>query len=232
MTNEQELFIKLTDFTAPDKKRIEDLLLENASASLLGNLFFNRLSGLAYGTLKALDLLGSVNREFRNSLGAAYEQNLQNLFKNYPKIIFIGEQENPFKYLKKSHYSILLSDRETWGLVITESKILGIPCVVTNFDVAHEQIEDGKNGIILDMQNEDYYELVNKMINQYDLLKSNGVLVAIISENALYYQTKLSDNFRDFLREHNGMVEAVPSRSFAESGTTIETVIVKLIREV
>ena len=54
----------------------------------------------------------------------------------------------------------------------------------------------------------------------------------IISENALYYQTELSDNFREFLREHNGMVEAVPSRSFAESGTTIETVIVKLIREV
>lgn len=77
MTNEQELFFRLTNFTAPDKKRIEDLLSENASASLLGNLFFNRLSGLAYGVLKALGLLGSVNREFRNSLGAAYEQNIQ-----------------------------------------------------------------------------------------------------------------------------------------------------------
>lgn len=35
------------------------------------------MQGVAYDTLKKHNLLGKVNREFRNSLGAAYEQNVQ-----------------------------------------------------------------------------------------------------------------------------------------------------------
>ena len=65
----------------------------------------------------------------------------------------------------------------------------------------------------------------------YNLLKPGGVLVAIISENALYYQTETSDKFRTFLKHRNTLVENVPTRAFAESGTTIETVIVKIIKE-
>ena len=71
---------------------------------------------------------------------------------------------------------------------------------------------------------------IKHVLMAYDLLKNNGVLVAIISENALYYQTELSDYFRNFLKEHNGLVESVPSRSFEESGTTIEVVIVKIVK--
>ena len=58
-------------------------------------------------------------------------------------------------------------------MVITESKIVGTPCVVTNFDVVYEQIEDGKNGIILDMNNEDYETLVQRMLDEKDTLKNN-----------------------------------------------------------
>lgn len=52
-------------------------LVEYATPSVLGQLFFNRMQGVAYGTLKENGLLGKVNREFRNSLRAAYEQNVQ-----------------------------------------------------------------------------------------------------------------------------------------------------------
>ena len=67
--------------------------------------------------------------------------------------------------------------------------------------------------------------------NDYVLDAVKRGAVAIISENALYYETELSDYFRQFLKEHNGCVEVVPSRSFEESGTTIEVVIIKLIKE-
>ena len=102
-----------------------------------------------------------------------YEKSIQDMFLKHKDIIFIGEKDNPFKYLKKADYSVLTSDRETWGLVITESKIVGTPCVVTNFDVVYEQIEDGKNGIILDMNNEDYETLVQRMLDEKDTLKNN-----------------------------------------------------------
>ncbi|MGM9683385.1 MAG: nucleotidyltransferase family protein, partial [Eubacteriales bacterium] len=51
-------------------------LVEFATPSVLGHLFFNRMQGIAYDTLKRNGLLGNVNREFRNSLGAAYDLNV------------------------------------------------------------------------------------------------------------------------------------------------------------
>ena len=71
---------------------------------------------------------------------------------------------------------------------------------------------------------------IKHLLMAYELLNQNGILVAIISENALYYQTETSKNFIKFLDEHNAMIEAVPPRAFTESGTTIETVIVKIIK--
>ena len=51
-------------------------LISFATPAVLGHLFFNRMQGVAYGTLKRNGLLGRVNREFRSSLGAAYDQNI------------------------------------------------------------------------------------------------------------------------------------------------------------
>ena len=58
------------EFTAHD-------LLEFATPAVLGHLFFNRMQGVAFGILKQNGLLGKINREFRSSLGAAYDQNIQ-----------------------------------------------------------------------------------------------------------------------------------------------------------
>ncbi len=64
----------------------------------------------------------------------------------------------------------------------------------------------------------------------YDMLAKGGILVAVISENALYYQTDLSIEFNEFLTKENVFVEAVSPRAFEESGTTIETVIIKIVK--
>lgn len=71
---EKQLFKALCKF----KEEVFDTsLLEFATPEVLGHLFFNRMQGVAYDTLKKHNLLGKINREFRNSLGAAYEQNVQ-----------------------------------------------------------------------------------------------------------------------------------------------------------
>lgn len=71
---EKQLFKALCKF----KDQFFDAsLVDFATPSILGHLFFNRMQGIAYDTLKRNGLLGKVNREFRNSLGAAYEQNVQ-----------------------------------------------------------------------------------------------------------------------------------------------------------
>lgn len=71
---EKLLFKALCKFKDPF---VDASLVEFATPSVLGHLFFNRMQGIAYDTLKRNGLLSKVNREFRNSLGAAYDQNAQ-----------------------------------------------------------------------------------------------------------------------------------------------------------
>lgn len=71
---EKQLFKALCKF----KDRFEDsTLLDSATPAVLGHLFFNRMQAIAFGVLKQSGLLGQANREFRNSLDAAYAQNVQ-----------------------------------------------------------------------------------------------------------------------------------------------------------
>lgn len=71
---EKELFKQLCSFRSD---RFDKELLQHASPAVLGHLFFNRMQGAAYSVLKKNECLGAVNREFRNSLKGAYEQNVE-----------------------------------------------------------------------------------------------------------------------------------------------------------
>lgn len=62
----------------------------------------------------------------------------------------------------------------------------------------------------------------------YELIKEGGILVAIMSENDLYYDTPLTKQFNAFLKDKGAYIEAVPMRAFAESQTSVDTVIVKI----
>lgn len=72
---EKELFFELCKFKAPNYKILKNLVDEYSTSSVLGELFFNRMAGVAYGVLKEGAILGNVTREFRTSLANAYEQN-------------------------------------------------------------------------------------------------------------------------------------------------------------
>ena len=71
---EKQLFRSLCSFKSDN---FNENLLEAATPTVLGQLFFNRMQSVAYGTLTKHGLLGKINREFRNSLKGAYEQSIQ-----------------------------------------------------------------------------------------------------------------------------------------------------------
>ena len=73
-TEEQKLFKELCKFKNPI---MDASLTAFATPTVLGHLFYNRMQGIAYATLKRNGLLGTVNREFRNALAGAYMQNIQ-----------------------------------------------------------------------------------------------------------------------------------------------------------
>lgn len=75
MKQKEELLLK--ELCKLKNDGFDETLLTQATPHVLGQLFFNRMQGVAYDRLKQNGLLGKVNREFRNSLRGAYEQNLE-----------------------------------------------------------------------------------------------------------------------------------------------------------
>ena len=96
------------------------------------------------------------------------EKEIKEMFEPYKdNFEWYGFIDNPHKIVKQCDYSVLLSDDETWGLVLTEAMLLGVPCISSDFEVAYEQITDKKNGIILSRDNTEEYKNRIKEIVKY-----------------------------------------------------------------
>lgn len=88
--------------------------------------------------------------------GRAKEQEYKDLLGVFDEVNFIGYKDNPYPYIKKADFLVLLSDFESFSTVITEAKLLGTPVITTNYQSAYEQIENDYNGIIVDLNDTDY----------------------------------------------------------------------------
>lgn len=85
---------------------------------------------------------------------------------------WFGFIDNPHNIVKQCDYSVLLSDDETWGLVLTEAMMIGVPCITSDFKVAFEQIKDQNNGIILSNEApETYSKRIDDIITNKDKYK-------------------------------------------------------------
>lgn len=68
-------------------------------------------------------------------------------------LTILGRKANPYPYIKNCDICVQPSRHEAYPLVIMEAKILRKPIVCTNFVGADEQIDNGKNGIIVPLNN-------------------------------------------------------------------------------
>lgn len=82
----------------------------------------------------------------------------------------IGLKENPIPYLKKADCFLLPSRHEGKPMVITESFIMGLVPVVTEYTSAHEQIDDGVDGLIFENNDEALYLGLKKVLNNPKLI--------------------------------------------------------------
>lgn len=74
--------------------------------------------------------------------------------------LLLGADENPYKYMKNAKAVCVLSDYESWSIVITEAKLLGVPVLATKTSGALEQLTDGHTGILCDFNAEDIAEKI------------------------------------------------------------------------
>lgn len=69
-----------------------------------------------------------------------------------------GPLDNPYGVMRKASAVCVLSDHESWSMVITEAKALGVPVIATRTSGALEQIKDGKNGVLCGFSDEEIAE--------------------------------------------------------------------------
>ncbi len=67
------------------------------------------------------------------------------------KIILLGKQENLQELYAISDVCVLMSEKESFGLVLLEAMIYGVPCLGTNIGGIPEVIEDGMNGYTIEL---------------------------------------------------------------------------------
>lgn len=91
-------------------------------------------------------------------LSCAKEYGLQDHF------LLLGPKQNPYQYMAQADIVAVLSDYESWSMVITEAKILGTPVIATKTSGALEQIEDGETGILTDFDAEDIADRLESLL--------------------------------------------------------------------
>jgi len=72
---------------------------------------------------------------------------------------------------------------------------------------------------------------IDHILRAFDHLKKGGMLVSIVSESPFFRVNKKSVEFRKFLEDNNAEIIKNPDGSFKESGTMINTRIIKIIKE-
>lgn len=84
-------------------------------------------------------------------------------------IILLGARENPYPYIKNCDILVQTSRWEGKSVVLDEAKILCKPIVVTNYPTVYDQIDDGKEGMIVSMNTEDIADGIQKMLEKEEL---------------------------------------------------------------
>ena len=84
----------------------------------------------------------------------------------------LGVKSNPYPYIKGADIYVQTSRFEGFGLAIAEARMLNIPVVTTEFDAVYNQIVQGKNGLVVDMDSESIANGILKLINDEELRNS------------------------------------------------------------
>jgi L-malate glycosyltransferase len=95
------------------------------------------------------------------------------------RVLFLGRQDSVEELYSISDLKLLLSQKESFGLVALEAMACGVPCIGTNVGGIPEVIQDGKNGYICEVGDID--SIAEKALH---LLK-DPILHEVFSNNAL-----------------------------------------------
>lgn len=89
---------------------------------------------------------------------------------NRDDFIFLGLQSNPYNYMKQCDIYVQPSRFEGYCTTTNEARIIGCPIVMTNVSGASEQIDNGKNGYIVDSDEVSLYNAIKDLLDSEELI--------------------------------------------------------------
>ncbi len=107
-----------------------------------------------------------IGDEKQNILNRIKERKVEDSF------ILLGERANPYSYFASCDIYVHPSRNEGKSIAVDEAKCLHKPIVVTNFPSVYDQIENGVNGMICQMNAESVAEAIEQLIKNPQLRES------------------------------------------------------------
>lgn len=105
---------------------------------------------------------GKVRKEIEITINKKHLENY---------VFLLGEQANPYPFMLAADIYVQTSRFEGFGITLAEARILGKPVVSTDFPVVHDQIRDGKNGLISLMDADSIARCIMRLSDDSELQK-------------------------------------------------------------
>lgn len=83
-------------------------------------------------------------------------------------VIFMGSSENPYPYIEDCDIYVHPSRYEGKSIVVREAQVLCKPVIITNYQTAKSQINDGVDGIICELDNKRVAEAIFDLATDVD----------------------------------------------------------------
>lgn len=87
-------------------------------------------------------------------------------------LTLLGTAANPYPYFKAADLYVQTSRSESYGISIAEARLLNTPIVTTRFDSVYNQMVEGKNGLITDINPEAVADGIIRIMNNEELYNS------------------------------------------------------------
>lgn len=87
-------------------------------------------------------------------------------------VIPLGITNEPYPYFRHARVLAVTSRHEAKPTVVTEAQILGLPCIVTDYCSAREQVRDGIDGIIVENSDDGIFSGICRVLDTPGLINS------------------------------------------------------------
>ncbi|WP_226667499.1 glycosyltransferase [Metabacillus litoralis] len=162
----------------------KDLDIENFNILTVGRLSYVKGFDMAVKALRALHNKGFNNIKWFVIGYGGYESELKELISRNDleeSFILLGKKINPYPYMEACDLYVQPSRYEGKAVTVTEAKILGKPIMITDYNTAQSQVENGIDGYIAELSIDGILEGIKKLYENFEL------------REALAYKCKMTD---------------------------------------